>query len=272
MTEASLTVDLEFFDHTPAYRSATGTTSRTDVGLDGVRFLLEAFDSADAASTFFTVSSILPSQSGLIKEIANRGHEIASHTHSHRLLPELSENERKEELRTSRDQLTAISGTDVEGFRAPAFDITTDHFSLLEEAGYSYDSSVAPSRAIPGWYGGEYDVERPCSANTIQENAPETLRELPVSVMPALRLPLTGTWLRFFGHQYTRIGMRLLARRGINPVLYVHPWELVDLPKVEGVPPRVYWRTGRWMRRAVKTVLQEPFEFVTARELAGESQ
>jgi hypothetical protein len=272
MTEAALTVDLEFFDQTPAYRSATSTTSRTSVGLDGVRFLLDAFDSADAESTFFTVSSILPSQSDLIGEISSRGHEIASHTHTHRLLTDLSETEQKDELETSREQLAAVSGTDVEGFRAPAFDIPTSHFSLLEEAGYRYDSSVVPSRSIPGWYGGEHDVDRPCSADTVQENAPEKLRELPVSVMPGLQLPLTGTWLRFFGHQYTRVGMWLLARRGINPVLYVHPWELVDLPRVEGVPARVYWRTGRWMRQAVKAILQEPFEFVSAQELVGESR
>jgi Domain of unknown function (DUF3473). len=89
--------------------------------------------------------------------------------------------------------------------------------------------------------------------------------------MPGLRLPLTGTWLRFFGPGYTVLGMRLLARRGVAPVLYVHPWELVDLPAVDGVPGRVYWHTGEWMRRAIDRVLGQPFEFTTAATLAGET-
>jgi hypothetical protein len=88
--------------------------------------------------------------------------------------------------------------------------------------------------------------------------------------MPGLRLPLTGTWLRFFGPRYTIYGMKRLARRGITPILYVHPWELVDLPRIEGVPRRVYWHTGDWMKRAVERILDADFEFVTAREVIEE--
>ena len=79
------------------------------------------------------------------------------------------------------------------------------------------------------------------------------------------------TWLRFFGPRYTVAGMKLLARRGIAPVLYVHPWELVDLPAVEGVPRRVYVRTGDWMRRAVEYILDQPFDFTTARSVVAEA-
>jgi hypothetical protein len=55
-------------------------------------------------------------------------------------------------------------------------------------------------------------------------------------------------------------------------VLYVHPWELADLPAVEGVPKRVYWHTGKWMRRAVDRILAQPFDFTTAAALAGEAE
>jgi hypothetical protein len=86
--------------------------------------------------------------------------------------------------------------------------------------------------------------------------------------MPGLRLPLTGTWIRFFGVRYTLLGMKLLARRGVPPVLYVHPWELADIPPIEGVPKRIYVRSGEYMRRAVGRILAQPFEFVTVGELA----
>jgi hypothetical protein len=63
--------------------------------------------------------------------------------------------------------------------------------------------------------------------------------------------------------------MRLLARQGIPPVLYVHPWELVDLPDIEGVPKRIYVRSGAYMRRAVRRILAEDFEFVSVGEIAA---
>lgn len=268
---AALTVDLELFGHTPAYRSATGTTDREDAGLEGVEFLLDAFDEHDCTATFFTVSSLAETHPELLREVVSRGHELASHTHSHRLLSELPRDERRVELGDSRTRLTEATGADVTGFRAPAFDISDDHFQLLSDTGYEYDSSVVPSRRIPGWYGGEHDVTRPCRATSVRSDAPADLDVLPVSTMPGLRLPLTGTWVRFFGGWYTRSGMRLLSRRGVAPVLYVHPWELVDLPRVEGVPSRVYWRTGEWMRRTVESILAEPMTFVTAREILEES-
>jgi len=267
---AVLSVDVELFDQTPAYRSASGTTDREGVGLDGLAFLRETLTARDATTTCFVVSSLIDRCPDAISELADAGFEIASHTHDHRLLSELDADDRREQLSASRGRLEALTGESVTGFRAPAFDITDDHFDLLAETGYRYDSSVVASRRIPGWYGGEFDLQRPAPATAVEPAAPAGIAELPASVMPGLRLPLTGTWLRFFGPRYTVLGMKLLARRGIAPMLYVHPWELVDLPDVEGVPKRVYYRTGEWMRRAVEYILDQPFEFTTARSVVAE--
>jgi peptidoglycan/xylan/chitin deacetylase (PgdA/CDA1 family) len=265
---AALSVDLEFFQHAPAYRNAVGTADADALGSDGVSMLLDALDAAGARATFFTVSDIADSHPGLLDDVATAGHEIASHTHTHRHLSELSDSDRRAELVDSKARLEATTGTVVEGFRAPSFDVADDHFGVLSEAGYTYDSSVVPCRTIPGWYGGEFDTHEPSSATTVDPDAPPGLTEVPVGVMPGLRLPLTGTWLRFFGVRYTILGMKLLARRGIAPVLYVHPWELIDLPDIEGVPRRIYVRSGAYMRRAVKRILAAPFEFVAVGALA----
>lgn len=267
---AVLSVDFEYFSHLPAYRNARGNTDLPEVGRDGVTALLDAFTCADATGTFFTVGEIADSNPSVLGRITDAGHEIGSHTHTHQHLSEISASKRREELERSKARLEAVTGEDVLGFRAPSFDMGPEHFRALADRGYEYDSSVVPCRSIPGWYGGEFKTELPLPAHEIDPDAPADIAEVPVSVMPGLRLPLTGTWLRFFGVNYTILGMRLLARRGIPPVLYVHPWELVDLPAVEGVPKRVYVRTGEYMRRAVRRVLAEPFEFVTVGELAAQ--
>ncbi|WP_276249581.1 polysaccharide deacetylase family protein [Haloarcula rara] len=264
---AVLSIDVELFDQTPAYRSAEGTTDQQGIGLHGLEWFWETLVERDASTTCFVVSSLVERYPDHVEALADAGFEIASHTHSHQLLSDLDADERREELASSRERLESLTGQSVTGFRAPVFDITDDHFDLLAETGYGYDSSVVASRAIPGWYGGEYDLETPAPATAVDPDAPAGLAELPASVMPGLRLPLTGTWLRFFGPRYTALGMRLLARRGITPVLYVHPWELVGLPKVEGVPARVYYHTGEWMREALRYILDQPFDFVTARSV-----
>ncbi|AGN00928.1 polysaccharide deacetylase [Salinarchaeum sp. Harcht-Bsk1] len=264
---AALTVDLETFEQLPAYRDANGTTDRTDVGLEVLDDLLALLDRHGATCTFFTVASIAEDHSDLIAEIADRGHEIASHTRSHRHLPDLAPDERREEITESRSILEHAAGTDVSGFRAPSFQRTDDSLELLADAGYEYDSSVVAARSI-GWYGGGPKLHDPCPATAVDPDAPADLRELPVSVMPGLRLPLTGAWLRLFGIHYALAGMMLQARQGRAPVLYVHPWELADLPDVEGVPRRVTVRTGDWTWRALERILQQDVEFVTARTLA----
>jgi peptidoglycan/xylan/chitin deacetylase (PgdA/CDA1 family) len=266
---AVLSVDLECFSHLPAYRGARGRLDDPDVGLSAVDGLLDRFGAHGASSTFFVVSGIAERHPELVARIAEAGHEVASHTRRHVHLSSVSSAERREELARSRETLERTAGVDVAGFRAPSFDVPSgpEHFAALDAAGYGYDSSVVPCRSIPGWYGGEYTQRRPCRADRLVDGAPASVAELPVAVMPGLRLPLSGTWLRFFGVRYAIAGMRLLARRGIAPVLYVHPWEFVDLPAVDGVPRRVYWRTGAWMRRALERLLEQPFAFVTARSV-----
>lgn len=268
---AVLSVDVELFRHTPAYRNASGTLADPSVGLAGARFLREALARHDARTTAFVVSEIADDHPGAVGAFVDAGHEVGSHTHTHRLLTDLSPAERREELARSKERLEIVTGASVAGFRAPAFDFGDGHFAALDAAGYAYDASVVSCRTIPGWYGGEYDLHRPAPATAVDPEAPAGLAEVPTAVFPGVGLPLTGTWLRFFGVQYTTLGMRLLARRGVAPVLYVHPWEFVDLPPVEGVPKRVYARTGDWMRRAVERILSTNFSFVACEDVLADA-
>lgn len=267
---AVLSVDVESFAHTPAYRAASGTLDDPEaIGPDAMDRLLATLEAHEATATFFVVSEVAERFPDAITNAAASGHEVASHTHTHPFLPDLTREARREELKRSRDVLEAITGSRVDGFRAPAFERSDDHFEHLADAGYRYDSSVAPCRSVFGWYDDDWSSQRPVSVGVHRADVHTRLTELPVAVMPGLRLPLSGAWLRFFGVHYTLAGMHWLARRRITPILYVHPWELVALPDVEGVPRRVTVRTGDWLWRALDRLLGSSFEFVTAREVAG---
>jgi len=273
---AALSIDFELFRHTPAYRSADGTLDpdRTATGLEAWPFLRDLLSEYGAEATFFVVGELAETHPETVTAIADAGHEVASHTYSHRLLGTLDPEQRRTELVRSRSVLRDATGQEVAGFRAPAFEFGAEHFEELERAEYEYDSSVVPARSVPGWYGGTFDTHRPTSAAAIRPGAPASIAEVPLSVAPFLRLPLSGAWTRLIGRRYTLAGLRRLRSRGVSPVLYYHPWELVDLPAVEGVPRRVYWRTGDWLRETLRAVLEEPFEFVPVGRLtaAGSDQ
>lgn len=266
--QAVLSVDFELFTHTPAYRGASGSLSDTSVGLNAWPFLRDLLAEHDATATFFVVGEVAQRYPDVIGSIADAGHEIASHTQTHPLLTDIDRDEQVMELEQSRDVLEEVSGQRIDGFRAPAFERPPEFFSLLEETGYTYDSSIMPARKIPGWYGGEYSITEPCPAADLEPGFPE-LDELPLSVMPGVRLPLSGAWTRLLGRRYTFLGMDLLRHLETIPVLYTHPWELVDLPSVDGVPKRVSWRTGEWMRETLRRILEMEYEFVPASSVIG---
>ena len=99
---AALSVDLEFFQHAPAYRMAAGTAEEPAIGREGAEFLIDAFDRADATGTFFTVSDIAAEHADLLDRVAS-SHELGSHTHTHRHLSELRTDGCREGLAGSRD-------------------------------------------------------------------------------------------------------------------------------------------------------------------------
>jgi peptidoglycan/xylan/chitin deacetylase (PgdA/CDA1 family) len=268
---AAVTVDFELFRHTPAFRSANGTLTDDSLGLEAAEYLLDVFDDADATATFFIVSEVANEYPEVIKRISNAGHEIASHTHTHQLLPEIKPSDRYEELRLSRQILEQVTNQSVSGIRAPAFELYDGYFRDLNTAGYEYDSSVNPCRAIPGWYGGDYDVRRSVSTAVVDPSAPSELVEVPIAVSPYIRLPVGGAWMRLLGRKYTLWGTQTIAARGIPPVIYTHPWEFVDLPEIAGVPRRVTWRTGNWMCETLERILALPLDFVSVAKIASDA-
>jgi peptidoglycan/xylan/chitin deacetylase (PgdA/CDA1 family) len=267
---AAISVDLELFRHTPAFRSANGRLKDQTLGLESVDRLLKAFESAGATATFFIVSEIAENHPEVVERIAAAGHEIGSHTHTHRLLTAIDPNERREELRHSRELLESVTGQSVRGFRAPAFALPDDYFTDLAAAGYEYDSSINPCRTIPGWYGGEYNTRRVVPATAVDPTAPSSLIEVPIAVSPFFRLPVGGAWIRLLGRRYTLWGSQAAADRGVPPVLYTHPWEFSNLPAIDGIPRRVTWRTGQWMLETLEALLSLPFEFVSLATLVDE--
>ena len=88
--------------------------------------LLELLAEHGAHGTFFILSWVAERRPALVREIAEAGHEIASHGTDHQRVTHLSPDAFRQSLRDSKAILEDVSGHAVLGYRAPSFSITRD--------------------------------------------------------------------------------------------------------------------------------------------------
>jgi polysaccharide deacetylase family protein (PEP-CTERM system associated) len=208
------------------------------------RRLLDVLDEAGAKATFFVLGEIARNRPRLVWDIAEAGHEVASHGWDHRRVHRLSPAEFLDDVRSSRDALEQASGGPVIGYRAPTFSVgrrTGWAIDVLAEAGYQYDSSVFPVRHD------RYGVPDAPRTPFVAEGESAHLIELPPATCRALgqNLPVAGGgYFRLFPPAVMESGLRQLART--DPavgVLYFHPWEFdPDQPRLP-LGRLARWRT-----------------------------
>src|SRR4029453_1641046 len=85
----------------------------------GLRKALDFFDEAGMRATVFLIAKDLaePRKLELLRDAVRRGHEIASHSVSHRKLTALSRDEKWREISESRERLAQSLGVEIAGFR-----------------------------------------------------------------------------------------------------------------------------------------------------------
>ena len=183
-------------------------------------------------ATFFFLGWVAERLPALVKDVAARGHEVASHGFGHELVYRLTPDEFRNDVRRTKALLEDLTGAPVVGYRAPSFSITAESLwavDILSEEGYRYDSSVFPIN-FHDRYGlseyGEQPFTWPCG-----------LRELPLAVARVARVNLPaagGGYFRLFPYALTRTLLRSINSRGEGFVFYMHPWEFdPDQPRVK---------------------------------------
>ncbi|MDR0337475.1 MAG: DUF3473 domain-containing protein [Planctomycetaceae bacterium] len=198
--------------------------------------ILDILDSGSKpiSGTFFILGWIAERFPLLVREIADRGHEIASHGFGHQLVYEMTEAEFRNDVRRTRLLLQEQSGQPVLGYRAPSFSIvkrTPWAHRILVEEGYRYDSSIFPiHHDLHG------NADAPLEIHEITTES-GTIREFPPAVVRCFgqNLPIGGGgYFRFFPYFVTSYCLRSVNMSGRPFVFYIHPWE-VD-PKQPRIP------------------------------------
>lgn len=197
---------------------------------DNTARILDLFDEFGVRGTFFVLGWIADHAPGLVRRIADRGHDIACHGYGHQLVYDIGPDRFREDIRRAKGILEDQSGHAVSGYRAPSYSIVERSLwalDILVEEGFTYDSSIFPIHhdryGIPGAPRFPYDIKR----------AKGTIREFPLSTKSfsllgkELNFPVAGGgYLRLFPVGLIKRAFESINKAGHPVVLYFHPWEI----------------------------------------------
>lgn len=255
-----MTVDVDGWSSLLSFYSVRHDPSEADLQVrteKGILRLLELFREVEVKTTFFVTGRMAQRHASVLKEVRNDGHEIACHGLSHLKNEFLGEeHEQRRRIEKSTRIIEDSIGERPQGFRAPCLRVNEATLRSLEKSGYIYDSSVV-STFIPGYYGFLAAPSRPYhpSFSRVTDRGSASLIEIPISVNPFLPLPLSAAWLRNLGSSWAKLGIKANFAIGTPVVLYVHPRDVLSLPRVNGVPWHLYRNVGSAMVEMLTDVI-----------------
>lgn len=187
--------------------------------------ILDILEEFDYKGTFFILGMVAEKKKSLVREIAKRGHEIASHGYGHLLTYDLTDRELEDDLRISKILLEDITGQAVWGYRAPNFSIDDRVIKILKKLGYIYDSSLNLF-SLHDRYG---------STTIPYKNYPYSIRkyenglfEIPIASLEICNISLPaggGAYFRIFPFFiFKRMAIAVMKQKHLLN-FYLHPWE-----------------------------------------------
>jgi peptidoglycan/xylan/chitin deacetylase (PgdA/CDA1 family) len=229
----SITVDFE--PDCPPYLNSTFRGIE-----EGAPLLLSLFKSLGIPATYFTTGEVAARYPEAVRALILGGHELGCHGVTHTAFDTLDERGARWEIEQSVRLLRTFAP--VSSFRAPYLRFPEPYVRLLEEAGFALDSSLAKYKA-----------------SYRQPRLPTTLSRIPASMTSSvLRLP---KWIRD----------PWLLSLADPVVLFVHPWEFVDLTH-EDLRYDCRFRTGgvalRCLHEVIELFARHGATFLAMRDLA----
>ncbi len=273
-----LSIDLEDYYQVEAFAASVSREdwdrfpSRVE---SNCRRLLDTFDWHGVKATFFVLGWIAQRFPALVREVHERGHELACHSYWHRKVSSLTPTEFREDTRAAREAIQQAASVRVTGYRAPTWSITSESLwalDVLAEEGFTYDSSIFPIQhdlyGIPGASRYPYFHTAPQGARLL-EFPPATVR------MAGRNVPAAGGgWFRIFPLFYTKWAFSRFEKENRPAVFYLHPWEIdPQQPRISAsLKSQLRHYTNLQRTQSRLDNLLRSFQFQTFKEYLQENQ
>ncbi len=236
-TEHALSFDIEDWFHivdVDGLDDPSTWDSRPSLVEERTLEILRCLDRASLRATFFILGWIADRHPKLVQAIAERGHEIGSHSYWHRPVYSLRPQTLRDDTVQSLDAIERACGIRPVCYRAPSFSIRLGcewAIDVLHDCGIKWDASLFPGRRGHGGY--------PCGDRPFLFDAAPSGRRMPELPLGLLRLgPLTlcfsgGGYFRMLPYAILRTGFKRFAKNNSPAVVYLHPRDFAsDCPRV----------------------------------------
>jgi len=218
-----LTFDIEDWYHFLEHRSTRDETQWKDFEprvRRNTANILEFLESHQQKATFFIIGWIAKNNPGLVKEIADAGHEIGLHSYSHQLIWQQTPDEFRQDLLRNIGVLEDQLGYKVDKYRAPGFSVKRNNlwaFDVMAEVGITTDASIFPAVRAHGGM-----PSFPCNFPCLVQHNGVTIKEFPISYnhLAGIRTVLTGGgYFRFWPYNV----IRHFTQKSPYIMSYFHP-------------------------------------------------
>jgi polysaccharide deacetylase family protein (PEP-CTERM system associated) len=223
---------LDLFKDSPIQHGAKPEPSVVDNTLQALDLLSKTGNEA----TFFVLGTVAEHYPDIVREILNKGYEVATHGYSHKLVYNMKPEEFEDDLKISLEHLNRAGCAQVLGYRAPYWSVTKKSLWALEiliKLGFKYDSSIFPIKR--GLYGIPGALPHPHQIlKGFWEFPPATIQ------MFGTNWPIAGGgYLRLSPYRMVASAIRKSSGRQIM-TFYFHPYELdpTDVHLKLGLIPR----------------------------------
>ena len=267
-------------------RRADYTYAEMRIGLENFSRFLERYG---AKATLFMVGDdfLQPANAAPIRAAAAEGQEIANHSMSHpqgfRLLDPAA---MEAEIAGMEDACASLTGRRPVGFRSPGWNIGDRAAAILKRRGYVYDSSVHPTSLMPlfkflHWWNtarrepidrtsmGQLNYmvspSRPyrASATSLARRGADGIIELPITVVPAVRLPFWATFLMASGLGVFKASLKALVAARVPMQFQFHLSDFVDFTDREFADQVPRQGDGVYVSKALAMPLEAKRELFT---------
>lgn len=241
----ALTVDVEDYFQVSAFEGQVpfGDWDSKPLRIaNNVARILDLFDRKGVKSTFFTLGWVAERLPGMVRDIAARGHEVASHGYRHTRVVHQDRNAFQEDVVKTKRILEDLVGQEVIGYRAASYSIGSGNLwalDVLSETGHRYSSSVYPINH--DLYG------MPDAPRFACRLGDSKLTEFPVSTvrMFGKNWPSGGGgYFRLLPYAFSKWSIGRINRADRQPaIFYFHPWEIdPEQPRMPGVSLKARFR------------------------------